>query len=567
MKKTLSLFLALVMVLCLAIAPALGEQSTKSAFEPFENPVKVKVVVGYSEADIPSSGALPSQCLWNDIVKEYLNVEFDWLWEVPSTQYNTKLDLSLASGQYPDILKCDFNTYCYLKDSGMLADLTDVWNEYASDALKETFSQYLYFNTDENGELLAIPYASNPASNVQCNFWRTDWLKNLGMELPTTLDEFTTVVKAFRDNDPDGNGEKDTYGLSFYSDPFGVDISMMPIFNAFGSYPNAWIEKDGKIVRGAIQPETKEALDYLRELYAGGYIDPEFATYSQDQLKVDVANGKIGQYGAMWYMPDYGTVIDSMINDEKATWSAAAMPGKTADAPAAMCCPEKIAGSFNVVLKTASEEAKIAMIKLLNLFYEWQFPSGTIQFAYNTLDHDTDEWKAMSARHYGWWMPVNIWHPGSNYAKVDLVDNYMATGEWDLTIYNETNQKFWTDKLDLLKNGRAACTTDDEIKAYATAWAYAVTRFNSEYAGTCSLTICDNLVKNGNTVANVYYGSETDTGIAVATTLNDMVVQYICRYVMGLENEDSFDTFVENWNAMGGATWTEEVNAAYAATH
>lgn len=573
MKKTLSLFLALAMVLCLAIAPAMGEQSTQAAFKPFDNTVTVKVVMGYNESDIPASGAHPSTCEWNAMLKEYLNVEFDWLWEVPNTQYNTKLDLSLASGQYPDILQCDFETYCYLKDAGMLADLTDVWNQYASNALKAVIGPYLYFTTTEDG-LMAIPYANNPASSVHVNYWRTDWLKKLGLEMPTTLDQYTTVIKAFRDNDPDGNGEKDTYGLSFYADPFGADLSMLPIFNAFGSYPTSWIEKDGKIVNGTIQPETKEALDYLRSLYADGYINPEFATYNADQVKTDIVSGKNGQFAGYWYLPDYNTVVESMINDENCTWSPAAMPGMTADEPANVRVGEQIASQFNVVLKSASEDAMIAMIKILNIFYDSNFPAsvenGGAGIRYWTqLDANSDEYKLHSDNHYAWWCPVTIWHPGSNFAKVGLIDKYIATGEWDDDMYKETDRLkgLWEERVRILRAGRAACTTDDEISAFAQAWRHATTRFDFEDVGICSLHICDDLVKNGYYKTAVFYGAETETGLAVSTTLRDMTVQYFCRYIMGLEADDSFDTFVDNWNVMGGSIWTEEVNAAYNATH
>ena len=104
MKRSITLLIALALAIVLTV-PALGEEKNDFAgFQPFEEPVKIKTVIGYSEADIPDAGVLPSTCEWNSMVKDYLNIEFDWMWEVPTSQYRTKLDLALSSGQYPDIL-------------------------------------------------------------------------------------------------------------------------------------------------------------------------------------------------------------------------------------------------------------------------------------------------------------------------------------------------------------------------------------------------------------------------------------------------------------------------------
>lgn len=573
MKRSITLLIALALAIVLTV-PALGEEKNDFAgFQPFEEPVKIKTVIGYSEADIPDAGVLPSTCEWNSMVKDYLNIEFDWMWEVPTSQYRTKLDLALSSGQYPDILKCDFETMNYLKEADMLADLTDVWEQYASAPLRAVLDPYLYTTTDENGKLYAIPYANNVAGEMHVTFWRKDWLDNLGLDVPTNLEEYTAAIKAMRDGDPDGNGIKDTYGICFWSDLFASRFGMNSVFNAFGAYPGTWIERDGTIVRGDIQPEVKEALDYLRELYAGGYIPPEFATHSRDQAISQIVSGQIGQYGGKWFVPDYAVVIDNMKDDVNADWFCIAMPGMTDDAPAVMSVPQKTASDYNVVLKTASEEAKIGMIKLLNLFYDINFYAdvehgGSGNTYWFSLDPESEEYQAHRSRHFAWWPPVNIWNPSANFDIVKLLDNYQATGEWDDNIYalTQENKTYWEKAFASLEAGRDACTTEAELDVYLDARKNAICRFDSDYAGECALTIVDKLMKSGNTELAIYYGPETETGVAVSSTLSDLFTQYICRYIMGLEAEDSFDTFVANWNAMGGEAWTAEVNAAYNAS-
>jgi len=572
MKRFLSLVLAA--ALCLSLcAPALAEEAIggpdSKPYAPFEETVKIKVVESYTESEKP--GFLPSTSSVNDQVKKYLNIEFDWMWEVPSTQYDTKLDMALASKQYPDILQCDFETYCYLKEAGLLADLSDVWEEYACEPLKASLNKFLYNTTEEDGRLLGIPYANDPATTIKVLFWRTDWLKALDMEMPSNLDEFTAIVKAMRDNDPDGNGEKDTYGLAAQQDPFG-GVGLLPVFHAFNAYPTSWLEKDGALVNGITLPEVKDALDYLRDLYADGYINPEFATLSEEQVKTDIVNSEIGVIAGDWSVPDANTVRENVQNNINATWACSAMPGLVDGVPAAM----RVTGSefdvVNVVLNTASEEAKIGMIKLLNFFYDYNFyatpengGSGWDWYT-RTLDKESEEYKAINDAWYSWWLPVTIWNPAANYEQTTLRNKYIATGEWDDSIYfladsTKATQSGW---INAYYAGPEAVTNDNELLLYANGMRYQTTRFDDAASGNkCSLTIVQELQPSA--VVDVYYGSETETGTTLSSTLNDYAVQYINRYIMGLESEDSFDKFVSDWLAMGGADWTAEANEAWAA--
>lgn len=571
MKRFLSLVLAA--ALCLSLcAPALADEVIGAAskpYAPFEETVKIKVVESYTESDKP--GFLPSTSSVNEMVKKYLNIEFDWMWEVPSTQYDTKLDLALSSKQYPDILQCDFETYCYLRESGLLADLSDVWEEYAYPGLKEAIGPYLYETTNADGQVLGIPYINHPATSIKVTYWRTDWLDALNKEIPTSIDAFTDVIKALRDSDPDGNGVKDTYGYAAQSDPFG-NMGFLPIFHAFNAYPSSWIEKDGELVRGLTLPEVKDALDYLRTLYAEGYINPEFATLTEDQLKTDIVNGEVGVMGGLWWQPDYNTVRESILNNRYAMWECAPMPGQVEGVPAAMAMTGCNYSVINVVLNTASEEAKIGMIKLLNFFWDYNFyktpedGGAGWDWFHRVLDREGDEYKRINDAWFSWWLPVNIWDPQTDYKQTALRDKYATTGEWDDSIYflADSTKKTQGNWINAYLAGPDAATNDDELLLYANGVRYQTTRFNDEANGKkCALTI--GLELEPTAVREAYYGPETETGTALGSTLNDYAVQYVNRYIMGLESEDSFDKFVANWLSMGGADWTAEANEAWAA--
>lgn len=572
-RRALLLAVCLVMIAGVLPGSAMGEAVADKAFEPFEEPVKVKVVMGYSEASKP--GVLPSTCAWNDVLKEYLNIELDWMWEVPSDQYDTKLSVALASGEYPDMLQCSYDVYSYLLESEALKDLSGIWEEYASKPLKDAFAAAgndPMGKVTVDGKLMAVPYATDLFVTMVANFYRSDWLKNVGLEVPTNLDELTAVIKAFRDQDPDGNGEKDTYAFGAYSDIFTTARGgLTSLFNTFNAYPNSWIEKDGKIVNGSIQDETKEALDWLRGLYAEGYIDPEFATFNRDQFDTKVADSKTGIIGGVWSSGD--DVLNSIKNCKTATWTVGPVIGKNAGDTGRSVASEKTISKYNVVLSTASDEAAIAMIKMLNMFFDFNFytEEGISGWPWwNRVNAPgSEEYEAVNAKWYAWWLPVNIWDPNGTLNQYKAATELYRTGYFStyISLGNEEANRRWKDWGEYIRKDRSEMQTKEEDDTWCTSFVRCLTRITTDEIGPCSTELLYNQQQAGNYVLNVFYGSETETGVAVASTLKDYVTQYFCNYIMGNKPEDSWQEFVDGWLAMGGETWTEEVNEAYNRTH
>jgi putative aldouronate transport system substrate-binding protein len=104
-----------------------------------------------------------------------------------------------------------------------------------------------------------------------------DWLRKFGYDrVPETIEEYHDALYKFRHNDPDGNGIKDTYGMS--GDLLSYYTLFTEIFGAHGVMPFNWMEKDGKVVWGGVQSETKETLALLRQWYKEEIIHPDFQT-------------------------------------------------------------------------------------------------------------------------------------------------------------------------------------------------------------------------------------------------------------------------------------------------
>ena len=123
---------------------------------------------------------------------------------------------------------------------------------------------------------------------------RQDWMDELGLKAPETLDELKEILKTFKEHAGSGG-----VGLAVSNDIYGNNFDIKGWCNAYGAYPKYWIDDgSGKLVYGSTTPEMKEALGSLAELFQEGLIDPEFYVNDNDKTKEALVNGKCGaMYG------------------------------------------------------------------------------------------------------------------------------------------------------------------------------------------------------------------------------------------------------------------------------
>ena len=104
--------------------------------------VTVTQVLGYNPPEDPRTpqGITPEQNAYFKDLKDMLNIEVQYKWTVPSSQFEQKFSLAMASADLPDVMELDQKNFEKLKKQGMLADLTQAYNDFASPALKSTWS-------------------------------------------------------------------------------------------------------------------------------------------------------------------------------------------------------------------------------------------------------------------------------------------------------------------------------------------------------------------------------------------------------------------------------------------
>lgn len=287
MKKLLSVILAV----CCVTSVMSGCGAKKTA-----DGEKIKISwLGYPNASL-EKGSYPQKLL-----EEKFNIEIDPV-VLDSSAYETKKSLLMAGGNIPDIIY-------ELDPSDVQNDAKqDFLMEITYDDLKKNIPSVVKrINETEPGAWLysyyedrnfGIPNLYYPGKYPQVGQWRKDWLTNVGIDkTPSTIDEYHEAMYRFANNDPDGNGKKDTYGMS--GDLKSYWFTFPEIFGAYGVLPFNWMEQDGKIVYGGVLDGTKQALATLAQWYKEGIIHPDFITDTTSDTSIGERfnNGEIGYMG------------------------------------------------------------------------------------------------------------------------------------------------------------------------------------------------------------------------------------------------------------------------------
>ncbi|OPH57655.1 peptide permease [Paenibacillus ferrarius] len=413
----------------------------------------------------------------------------------PLNGYDDKLNVIMTSGEPPDLLNtANPSWFINFVNQKALTPLNDYIDKYGAN-LKAKIPKEAWDNVTVNGQIYAIP-SVNEVKGTEIIYARKDWLDKLGLQPPHSIEEFTAVMKAFAERDPDGNGIQDTYGLSIL-ERLGRTSSFL---GAFGAQMNAWYERDGKLVYSGILPEMKQALTYLHSLYEQNILDPEFPLNKIDILGDKIARGKIGLYSAAW--SDTRTHIEqSRKNDPTAVWIPLDYP--TGPDGKHGVYSTSIVRSYNVVPLKSQNAA--AVVKFLD------FIAGPAQ---NTLKlgFEKEVWTQVNGK-----LSIRLdehikqAYRGIYGALVDTIDR-------DLT----------RKRLDGL---------GEQFRLYE------------------NLQRIDN-----NLMQNRFNGPPTPAMGKHQVKLSKLQEETFTRIIAGMSPIEEFDAFVKNWKDAGGDEITGEVN-------
>ena len=226
-----------------------------------------------------------------------LNLEFI---HPPQGDDGTFFTTMIASGDYPDIINNDFNTYpggaeAAMQD-GVIIDMDEYVINYAPNYIKtmQTLDETTQKRAiSDNGNIVRFFTMLQPpflSGRVHSGiFIRKDLLEKYNLEMPVTIDDYTKVYQTFKDN-----GIKIPCGLMDIKD--GVWKSYNPYASAFGVAFKDFYLKNGKVAYSRIQPEYKEFLTLMADWYKKGFISSDFPTTKKNDLQKSFSAGTVGTF-------------------------------------------------------------------------------------------------------------------------------------------------------------------------------------------------------------------------------------------------------------------------------
>lgn len=253
-----------------------------------------------------AAGKAGEQAFTKGLVEERFNVEFVPMMFGSAEAFQTKLPMLLAAGEVPDAFNPggSVNVRKFAHHGFLMEVPYELLLEHCPNLVRlvNEYAPNMWPGLSYERRNYTLPLIWADGLHPRTGIWRMDWLKSVGIDtVPETLEEVYIALYRFRHNDPDGNGKKDTYGMS--GDLQSWYVTFTEIFGAYGVLPFDWMERNGKVVWGGLLPETKEALGLLRKWYQEELIHPDFLTdrwYAEVNRKL--YNGRIGYHN---YMASY----------------------------------------------------------------------------------------------------------------------------------------------------------------------------------------------------------------------------------------------------------------------
>lgn len=224
-------------------------------------------------------------------VEKLIGKKLDITW-VPNADYGDKVNVVLASNNIPDVMAVDEKSPTFVKaaEAGAFWDLTGKLDKYPN---LQPADPQVARNSSVNGKTFGI-YRVRPLLRSAVVI-RKDWLAKVGLQQPQSTEDLYRIAKAFTEQDPDGNGKKDTYGLIIPKWPGGyASASPYDVIETWFGAPNGWGERGGKLVPGFDTDEFLQADRWLKKWVDEGLVNKDFATLDSANWNDPFVQGKGG---------------------------------------------------------------------------------------------------------------------------------------------------------------------------------------------------------------------------------------------------------------------------------
>jgi putative aldouronate transport system substrate-binding protein len=513
-------------------------EPAQDAFGKYDPPIEVTTI--HTNNSSPQGfwfkdGDTIDNNIYTRTYEETLGIKYKFLWTSPSDQAKTKLNLTIASGDLPDVMSVDMENFEKLHQAGLIEDITQPLQDYATKYTKSFMSGELAIMLEpvtKNGRIYGIPNGFSYKDNGDMLWIRADWLRNVGLEAPTTLAELEKVMDAFVNQDPDKNGKKDSYAIAL-GGANGAGIGNA-YYNMFHVYPNLWLKNTkGELEHGMYGAEQRvkmtAALNKLKEYYNNGYLNKDFYTFDDNQVQQQLFTDKAGLvFGGLW--DAWWPLVQHLDVNKNAEWIPIPIP--TSDDKPAKTGVNAVSVNNVLVVKKGFAHPE-AIVKMTNLYHDLNNNPETIQIEKYGID------PADSNQIFNYY-PMHVYDPSFNFTGYTQIIQALESG--DGSKLSPAYKLFYDQVLDYEKN-----KTPGSFPSY------------KSYTKHGSMGVVDTYIKEKRIQMNEYTAAPTTTMVENGATIRTQFEETFLTVVTGQGNA-TLDSFLETYDSLLGVQATKEVN-------
>jgi len=573
MKSKMMVLLTFAAVLLVALAACSRNEESNVArvttpLTAFDEPVYISIG---REAN-PGGTFAPGESAFDNgytrLLAEKFNIHIDVenSFDADGAVYAQTVALHAAAGTLPDTFFIDsgnFLLFTQLQQAGRLADLTDLWPSMIGGRTREameqsaiTFEELSQFVTVD-GRIYGIT-GGRSGFGTSMMWIRQDWLDELNMPIPRTLDEVAATAQAFVEHQP--GGQANTIGIAMQPNWFAMGewLNITPVFYALGAYPFEWVEDgNGRVINGSVAPQTRDALAVLHDWYERGILARDFLVMaSGDEVRdTYVSTNAAGILFSAWWQPwpswdGHGPYSRSSNPD--VNWVPVLAPLNNQNQFVPMS--HRVVPEAQVILSSAShpEAVIIAMNYLLDLstFGAFDDDPNVVRLLSETRAHSDTRTNA----------PIRggIFNsPDVRLLIAQAATDLMRTGtaNFDPRIDDFSQQHIWG-AYNFVNNSIMPRWDANQSEADAEEAGVQYIGYKAFYRAPSLF-----LTPEFREISPSFVGV-TDGWLEFGGTLDDMVNTAFIQFIAGVRPLSEWDAFVAEWYRAGGDVATSEVNDA-----
>ena len=464
------------------------------------------------------------------LIEELFNIDITYT-NMAGGDLETAMMTRFSSGDAPDFVKLYNKTQAMqLFNEGMTMN-AEIILEYMPTVKQYITKNFKVYTTDPvTGEMFATTKLGD--ADTWGYFYRSDWLETFGMDEPVTRAELIEYAQKCTFDDPDGNGEDDTWFMGAAG--AGDNLGMLMDFQSMFGHPDFNVA-DGRINHPMIDGTTKEYLLFLKELYDLGALAPDFYTVDWESFKSYTMNDKIGmvRYPGDQLVTEYLNAQDNDLASitvwqplSKAPFADGATEGKYGPGSS----PD---GLF--IYNADLLEDKGKMLRLAHLVDWWTYP--------NEGFFDTQ-------------------HGGSPENYEDWAEYYPQEGEYSIGYEPDTGLYYWDTST------MTECPTDAGGFALHDWQALSLQRYYKKYTNE------DYGARQNANIAAVKaiprwnnYGLLLSLDPDAKLAIDDYREENEILFMIGQRSMDEWDVYVEEWLERGGDELLDEAAGQLGVEH